>query len=713
MSTRCFIPIIVLVSFQLILVGQKPTIKELSRLVQNGRYVDALQYASELESSNKEYYFYRGLAHFEMRNIPAALDDLSFAYSNGYNKNDILYFLALSHHLLEQFDEASQAYKRYLITLDKDDPKREKTKLYIKHCGYGINAIFFDQAGFVENLGPVVNTPYDDYGPVFSPNYEKKIYFSSNRSESSGGLRNELGLEDEENGYYAVDIFAAEMKDGRWEKSRSIPPFLNSPANEEIQDFCADGTVLIFNRTGPGEEGLFLADTFSTDLNNETYPIFSSALSSHGDQDLFFINDSTIIFSSRRKNGYGGFDLYITERIGNEWSPPVNLGPQINSIYDERSPFLVSNGTILYFSSNRENSLGGFDVFQSRYGIERSQWQTAENVGYPISSPGDDLHFRLGQNGRSALFSSDRMNSLGGKDIFIAYLKNQVLEQITSSDFNPFKLNKMKSPGTAGMDSVTDLVENFQDEELSEIKQREIVLSPLFFSETNKVLEGNNLSEINNIIDIMLIYPETKIILSGFTSSEGNKAYELYFSIKNAEIVADYLMDNGIEGHRIHLFGYGAQYPMVLDKNSSLAERNNQRIDVQLINDNPSLIVGYNNPKIVDILQDKRFQTYKDKMNKAFFRINAIQSRQLLDDPRIIRAKDVTTFKYGSDDTYTYLVGFSDSYKEILSIKSIMDESGITTRSIVAYVNGMPITKDEVKNYVSSYSNLKEYSDNE
>jgi outer membrane protein OmpA-like peptidoglycan-associated protein len=711
MQLRYLLLLLILIAGHTILAGQSKELKELKHLVNSGRFAEGLQYSNSFESKKSEYYYHRGVCNFQLRQVKNALEDLSTAYANGYDKNNIIFYLARTHHLLEQFNEAAQAYKLFLTTLNKKDPQRDSIKRLIKQCGYAIKAIYYDQPGFVENLGPNVNSVFDEYSPVFSVNYEKKIYFSSNSSESTGGLRNKEGLKDEENGFYSSDIYAVEMENGEWRKTNSVPPFLNSSANEDIQDFCGEGNILIFNRTGGGKNNSFFADTFSTELTNKSNTFKTSAVSSLGDQDLFFINDTTILFSSKRKGGYGGYDLYISERVEDTWKEPMNLGPQINSLYDERSPFLTKSSSILYFSSNRENSLGGFDIFQSTYGAERRQWHLAENIGYPISSPGDDLNFRLGNDGRSALFSSDRMNTYGGKDIYIAYLKDQVLEQNTIASFVPFLPNKNQKLNSNAKSKTLEITEAGISETRPEFKTREIVISPLYFSETTNLNDGNNLIELKNLVDILLIYPETKIVLSTFSVSEGNRAYELYFSIKNAEIVSDYMIEKGIDGSRISLFGYGSQYPMVLDKESSLAKRNNQRIDILLINDNPSLIVGYNNPTIVESLKDARYQIFKNKLGKATFRIVAAKSRQLLNDSRIIQSNDVATFKSGSDETYTYLMGMSESYDEILALKNKAKDSGLTNLSISAFIDGFPIEKNEVKNHVKKYPNLKVYLD--
>jgi outer membrane protein OmpA-like peptidoglycan-associated protein len=687
--------------------AQTKAIKKLSAFVESGRYVEGVAFADSIESNKKQYFYLRGKCYFHLRNLDAALENFSKAHSLGYNKEDLLWYLGSTHHLKQQFEEAAQAYKLYLSNLKDDDPSRSEIIKRIKQCGYAQKAIYWEQNGFVENLGSGVNSPYNDYGPVFSPNYKTKFYLSSNRSSSTGGLRDEEGLKDEKNGTYSTDIYAVEIQDGEWKASTGIPPFINSAAHETLLDFSSDGSVMFFERHGRGRTPSFMADTFSANPLDTSRNIYLPAVSRLGDQDLFSVNDSTFIFSSAREGGYGGYDLYITERKENTWSKPQNMGPEVNSIYNERSPFLANSGTLLYFSSDRENSLGGYDIFFAGFGIEKSGWNPAINMGYPISSPGDDLFFRLSQDGRSAFFSSDRQNSIGGDDIFVVYLKNQVLQQSAYTKFNPFQDEIIETEAMAEAKRMNASSEN--NGVIPKVKIREIVLSPLYFSDSKNVALGNNLQELTNLADIMNIFPNTKVTLAGYTQEENNKAYELYFSIKMAEEAAEFLSKQGISKERILLLGYGAQYPIVKDKRSSLAERNNLRIDIQLTNDNPALLVNYNKPIVADLLRDQRSSLLEEINKKAVFRLLVIESRQLLDNPDIMGQDHVMVYKKGDNTPYSYLVGMTNEYSAILSLKIKLLEKGYKDMKVMVFIEGIPKTKKEIANFLERYPNLQEY----
>jgi len=112
--------------------------------------------------------------------------------------------------------------------------------------------------------------------------------------------------------------------------------------------------------------------------------------------DLCFNQDSTVvIFSSNKKGGYGGYDLYMAEKKANgKWSKPVNMGHAVNTSHDECFPSLAADNVTLFFSSNNLKSMGGFDVFYSTRD-ENGQWSVYENLGSAINTLSDEIKFLI------------------------------------------------------------------------------------------------------------------------------------------------------------------------------------------------------------------------------------------------------------------------------------------------------------------------------
>jgi len=141
---------------------------------------------------------------------------------------------------------------------------------------------------------------------------------------------------------------------------------------------------------------------------------------------------SALYFSSNKLGGFGGFDLYVSYLKNGEWSRPENLGPAVNSQGNEITPFLKDGE--LYFSSDYQQGLGGYDIFKSK--VKNGKWSFAENMGKGINSPGDDYYFTMNQYSGEMFFTSNRMGGRGNDDIYVASKKEFIELAVTDVDAN-------------------------------------------------------------------------------------------------------------------------------------------------------------------------------------------------------------------------------------------------------------------------------------
>lgn len=146
---------------------------------------------------------------------------------------------------------------------------------------------------------------------------------------------------------------------------------------------------------------------------------------------------NTLYFTSERPGGYGVADLYKSERISkNAWAEPENLGPVVNSEYDEGAPFMAPDGRTLFFSSNGHNSMGGYDIFKTSMN-DSGKWTSPVNLGYPINSVNDEKGFSISGDARTAYLASNRKGGEGKRDIYIADLSNYSILSKDSSNSKP------------------------------------------------------------------------------------------------------------------------------------------------------------------------------------------------------------------------------------------------------------------------------------
>lgn len=694
---------------------QKGIAKQANKFLNAEKYEEALELYNQLEGINqdKNLLFKRGIANYHSRNADDAVRDFTLARRIGYEENDIYLYAAKALHSRGSYLDAAQFYKNYLRYAD-DDEEEFMIVEKIKQCMFAYNNQFNDQLAFVENLGSSVNTEYDEVNPVQSPTSQNKYYFSSNRSGSTGGLRNKKGYKDEIYGKYSSDMYAIELDGGNWTSVSSFHPILNGPKDDIIQGFNPNGSVLYFLKTQDGSAGEIYADTFSVDKDPEAFPkLFRSpVISELGDKDLKVFNDQTIIFSSKRAGGYGGYDLYVTYLENDSWTVPINLGPEINSQYDEVSPFLAKSGKKLFFSSDRIEGFGGFDIFEANYSAEASTWSVAQNIGTPLNSPMNDINFSLSYDGMTAIFSSDRIGTLGGFDLYQAYYKDQVMDQLMYTETLPFI---SYSADTTIVEEVTEVTQTADENRLSDspIIKKEFYNEPLYYGSDEIIIDASNKSKLDKVKNILTVYPEVSVVLTGHSIAEGMREFDLYFSIKRAEKAAQYLIDNGVDIKRIKVRGLGSNFPHTKHNKTGsnrLSEKNNRRIDVSFIKVPANrLTIITEMPAVIDAMKDGSSDEYYNTLKGLAYKIEIAKTKQMYKGDVIRQYESGVVEKEMTDTDYTYSVGVYDVYYDAKQLKSTLLRNGINNAKVIPYMNDVQLNRGQVEVLKDVYPDLAEY----
>jgi outer membrane protein OmpA-like peptidoglycan-associated protein len=149
----------------------------------------------------------------------------------------------------------------------------------------------------------------------------------------------------------------------------------------------------------------------------------------------------TLYFTSEAKGGVGGVDIYKSQKVSDGvWGKPENLGPNINTVYDEDAPFLSDDGNTLYFASRGHPGYGNFDIYKST--LVNGVWGKPENLGAPINSPAHDIFMVQNRDGNIGFFSSGRKGGKGDMDIYkINYLNPDLNKECTTSGEKAVALN--------------------------------------------------------------------------------------------------------------------------------------------------------------------------------------------------------------------------------------------------------------------------------
>jgi tetratricopeptide (TPR) repeat protein len=340
------------------------------------------------------------------------------------------YFAARTYHLNHKFDDAIKYYDRYRTFVKKSGDKNSKAVINnitreIQMCNNGKELVKRRLNIEVFNISKNINSIYPDYRPVVSLD-EGEIIFTSNRPNTTGGLKNEDDV-------YFEDIYISYRNDTGWTSPVSIGSNINTAGHDAAVSISSSGTKLIVYRFG--KEKLMSSasgDLYMSELVggkwSKTVRMSENINSSGWEPSACMSKDeTTMYFTSNRDGGYGGTDLYIVKKLPDgSWSLPKNLGPTINTDGDEDSPFIQSDGTTLYFSSSGHKSMGGYDIFVTHFNEDKKQWDTPENVGYPINTANDDLYFSWSEDGKRVYFSSIRDGGMGDKDLYYAVIHEEM-----------------------------------------------------------------------------------------------------------------------------------------------------------------------------------------------------------------------------------------------------------------------------------------------
>ncbi|MFM8738891.1 MAG: OmpA family protein, partial [Cytophagales bacterium] len=333
---------------------------------------------------------------------------------------DLEYWIATSYQFGLEFDKAIDFYGRYRDKLVKKPNYQGRDKVDIKEvdrrlleCKNGKEFLANPQPFAIVNIGREINSEFEDYAPVLNAE-ENEIIFTTRRRD---GNTNE-NVADDNKPY--EDIFATVKKGDTWKRAVNIGPTINTKFNDSNLSFSPDGkTLFVYKDEGNGD--IYFTERQKDGTWGELEALPGIINSSYRESSVSVTADGDLLyFASERPGGYGGSDIYVCSKDSRgEWSKVKNLGPTINTEFDEDGPFIDYSQKTLYFSSKGRKGMGGFDIFKSSLlNSDKNEWSEPENMGYPINSPDDDIYFSGTKDGKHWYYSSVREDGLGYSDIY-------------------------------------------------------------------------------------------------------------------------------------------------------------------------------------------------------------------------------------------------------------------------------------------------------
>jgi len=438
---------------------------------------------------------------------------------------------------------------------------------------------------------------------------EKKMIFSSARK--GGVIIDPL----EQNSEFLLDLYWTEIIDSsEWGLPHNFGRPLNSAKHDASGSFNKNNVIFYtrWSDEGKNEKNIYLARGIDLKFF-ESYKLDSivnvpgyKSINPHVSMD-----GTTLFFSSNRPGGEGGMDIWKVriDKFGNPLNKARNLGPMVNSKFDEVTPFFHETTSTLFFSSNGHKSIGGLDIFKCSYDRDTKSYSGPINLGEPINSPRDDSYMIWDNYLKKGFFSSDRAKCANGHCFDIYEVKNEPIRimieglsfdavsndvlsnvKITFKDvefnFEPFsiytdesgfyelelsqdveifmkgtKLGYFADAASISTKGVTETTTFTQDFFLRNIGGDEIEIKGIEYDYDSHKLRKSSLVELDLLIDFLELNDNLIVQINSHTDYRGNDDYNMDLSNRRAKSCVDYLVNKGIPKERLQAKGFGESTP--------------------------------------------------------------------------------------------------------------------------------------------------------
>lgn len=387
-------------------------IEDAKKMYYDGKVRDALikfRQAAVKDPNSWKAPYWISMCHYKLDNYGFALQYALQAVSlDKETDKDIYELLGKSHHRLGNLDSAIVYYEIAALKLTKAQVKDFRIQEKITECKFAKAQLA--QTPFAEKvkIPGAVNSGYNDYAPIIYNN-GKEMYFASRRNNTTGGL-----LNPEEDQYFE-DIYHAKWNDidKIWDSVTNEIDRLNGTGFEAFSYVAKDGLsglMTINNEAVEESISTQSSDIFEVQFTTKgkwgtPKKIANKTINtSYFDAGATMTADgNTMYFVSNRNAEKKLTDIYVVQKVGKKWGEAVALSDSINTTGNEATPYITPDGRYLFFSSDRREGMGGYDIYVSEN--LGSSWSKPVNLGSAVNTVNNDTHFQYYPELKKAVFA--------------------------------------------------------------------------------------------------------------------------------------------------------------------------------------------------------------------------------------------------------------------------------------------------------------------
>jgi len=615
--------VVVFLSMIILVISCSPE-KKAMKSFRYGKYESVISYYKGVlrkEPGNGSANYYIAESYRLSNRIKEAEPFYAKAGGRGVNSDSVKFYYAKSLQANSKYDEARTVLQS-LESGTNDERIKDRAQKEIEGLAYLTQLSEKKSYYKVKNL-EAINTPFTEYNPVYSNN---QLYFTSSRANAKIY---------EATGTPFTDIYKAETNGANVNAGTiaPLPELINeSNINEGCITFTPDGKTMIFAKGNTGKrKGTNDVDLYISRFRNgqwsEALPININLPDAWESTPALSPDGRTLYFSSNRKGGYGGLDLYSAQMDSRgRFGKVKNLGPEINTAGDDTFPYVSENGK-MYFSSDGHPGYGMLDIFV----VNRVNGKTVvENLGQPVNSSADDFGLFLFKPDRG-FFTSNREGGKGDDDIYtfinedpnlkvvnyflqgITYMirkdstreilpntrvslldpDGDVMQDFVTGNDGKFLfrvyenenytllgetdgfITKRQSYTTVGksvpLETLKELVTTITLDTIMVLDRKErnkiFVLENIYFDYNESYIRPDAAKELDKLVVLLKDNSDLKIEMGSHTDSIASDAYNIELSQRRAESTVNYLIQKGIDPNRLVAKGYGESKPIARNTN--------------------------------------------------------------------------------------------------------------------------------------------------